>query len=653
VGQNPEPLPPPLPSTPVWGTEVASWSNTQTLTAGNALVNGDITASTNGSSATLEVTEGDLVINGSITVLSESSLNIHVPSGTVFLHGTIMTGRTDGAADGESSGNVVIIALRIIFTGTIDTRGEDNPAGDGGSGGSVNFCTDPDGPPSGIGQTSQLMVGGTFLMSGGTGAGPACSGGEGGNFQTSRDLFDEQGGHFSGSADGAVYVSNTSINVDGGSASGSGRVRGGSSGYVYWMADSGFFFNGTLSGVGGSAASSDGDAVGGTGTGLFVNEFSIGDSGPISVFGIIDISGGSAACGPSARCTGGNSGFLYLINGTDMNYGGGTYSMRGGDCSSRGGQGGGVSFVISDGVPGDIYVASDIDASSGSGVGVQVFGSAGIMTFRTDLGDIQITGSLILNGGSGSGASLTSGPSDGGLVHVRTGDGDAADGGSITFSGSIQANGGSDSNDANDTHGADGGRVEFICDNPVGSIYLDPGSSIQLDGGDAGGPTNAGVGGSGGVLTLRTPGGNISIQSAIVARGGRGGGLGGLVTAHSDSPLVGVGDGRGGDITLHAGATLDLSGGMDGGSGLSDASAGATSPTAVTFDADGNNSNDPSENGIVQNLGVIISRGRPKGGRGGDIHFDGLDAGMNVGPAQGSVVLQGSGGGLAGGFRSE
>src|SRR5688572_33126253 len=177
----------------------------------------------------------------------------------------------DATSDGESAGNVVITALRIVFTGTIDTRGEDNPAGDGGFGGSVNFCTDPDGPPSGIGQTSQLMVGGTFLMCGGNGAGPGASGGSGGNFQTSRNLFDENGSHFSGSADGAVYVSQTSINVDGGSAEGSGNVSGGSSGYVYWMADSGFFFHGILSGVGGGATSSDGDALGGTGTGVFVN----------------------------------------------------------------------------------------------------------------------------------------------------------------------------------------------------------------------------------------------------------------------------------------------------------------------------------------------------------------------------------------------
>jgi hypothetical protein len=74
---------------------------------------------------------------------------------------------------------------------------------------------------------------------------------------------------------------------------------------------------------------------------------------------------------------------------------------------------------------------------------------------------------------------------------------------------------------------------------------------------------------------------------------------------------------------------------------------------AVTFDADGNDSNDPSENGIVLNLGLITSLGAATNGRGGDIFFDGLDASLNVGPAPGSQYLQGSGAGLDGSFLGE
>jgi hypothetical protein len=400
---------------------VASWSNTQTFSSGNALVNGDITAGTSDSSATLEVTEGDLVINGSITTLSETSLNIYVPSGTVFLHGLIKTGRTDGVADGESSGNVVIIALRIIFTGTIDTRGEDNPAGNGGFGGSVDFCTDPDGPPSGIGQTSQLMVGGTFLMYGGNGAGPSSRGGSGGNFQTSRSLYDAQGGHYAGSADGTVYVSGTTINVDGGSASGTGEVFGGSSGFVYWMADSGFFFNGVLSGVGGSATSSDGEAVGGTGTGVFVNEFSIGDSGPISIFGVIDISGGSAACGASTKCVGAIP--IPLPDQWDE-HGKGARLDAARRLPARGGEGGGVSFVIPDGVPGTSSSTAISTCPAAAGWACRSGPPASSRSGRT--WSHPDHGFARPQRRQRPAPPLTSGPSDGGLVHVQTGDGDAS-----------------------------------------------------------------------------------------------------------------------------------------------------------------------------------------------------------------------------------
>ena len=93
--------------------------------------------------------------------------------------------------------------------------------------------------------------------------------------------------------------------------------------------------------------------------------------------------------------------------------------------------------------------------------------------------------------------------------------------------------------------------------------------------------------------------------------------------------------------------------GDGGGSGVSNSSSGVTSPVAVTLDADGNNSNDTVENGIVQNLGVITSLGAVTNGKGGDIRLDGLDASLNVGPAAGSVYLQGSGTGLDGSFLSE
>ena len=246
-----------------------------------------------------------------------------------------------------------------------------------------------------------------------------------------------------------------------------------------------------------------------------------------------------------------------------------------------------------------------------------------------------------------------------------------SDGGSITLKGVIQARGGSGIVDDVDNDGGDGGLVQFVCANPAGSIYLDPGSSIQLDGGNAGGTSAGPFGGNGGTLLLATSGGstsdgtvggNISMRGSIFARGGLGlsiagssAGWGGSVTANSDSPAatVGGGDGRGGDITLHAGATSTSPAGTAPSAATLATFAGVTAPVAVTFDADCLDSDDPSENGIVQNLGTNIGRGGLFDGDGGDVLFDGLTAALAVGPAPGFLDLLGDGAGFTGEFLSQ
>jgi hypothetical protein len=372
---------------------------------------------------------------------------------------------------------------------------------------------------------------------------------------------------------------------------------------------------------------------------------------------------------------GGTGGFVTVFNGSDANLGSGPWSMRGANSSGSGGEGGTADFFVDLGVAGDIYLDGTIDVSDGSGAEFVQGGNAGTVQCITSIGDIQISGSLILNGGNGSSSAfIFSGPSTGGNVFVLAGDGTVDGGGSITLRGTIQANGGSDSDSSDDNDGAAAGVVQLICSNPAGSIYLDPGSSIQLDGGNAGGTTGAPFGGDGGVISLLTSGGsasdgtvggNISMRGLLLARGGFGlsiagsfGGLGGSVTADSDSASVGVGgaDGRGGDITLNPGATIDVSGGPGdlGGDALNDlATSSVTAPTAVIFDADGLDSDDPSENGVVRNLGTILGRGAAFGGNGGDVLFDGLTAGLAVGPAAGFLDLLGSGTGVLGDFLSQ
>jgi hypothetical protein len=222
-------------------------------------------------------------------------------------------------------------------------------------------------------------------------------------------------------------------------------------------------------------------------------------------------------------------------------------------------------------------------------------------------------------------------------------------------------NGGSDSDDSDDNDGANGGLIQFLVSNSTGSIYLDPGSLLQSDGGDAGGGSPAPFGGNGGQIQLltgggsvgdATAGGNISMRGTIASRGGVGlslvgslGGFGGEILADSDSVISsGGGDGRGGDITLHSGAVIDASGGPagSGGDALNDGfPSSVLGPVAVTLDADGLDSDDPAENGIVLNLGTVIAQGVGAGSIGGDVLFDGLDSGLSPGPSPGFLDATG------------
>ena len=653
VGVNPPPLSPALPSVPATGTPVVSWTDTQTLSSGNAVINGNVTAATTGFDATLNVTTGDLIINGTLTSADngafETGIVINVPAGTVWIRGTIRTGRVDGVNNGDEAGLLTIFAQRIIFTGTIDGRGEDGAAGIGGDGAFVTFDTEA----SGLDATSQFLSGGSIDLSGGDATGASPLAGDGGIFFTYSTV----------AANGAVHIHGTRFTCNGGSATGSALVDGGRGGSLDLQANAGVFFNATFSGAGGSAFASSGNSTGGPGGGFFANDTAFADSGPTSVFGSINISGGQATGASGVAPDGGNAGSVLIQSGTDVNLGAGTLSQRGGDTSGSGGEGGNASFSAGQltGSAGDIYFDTVLNVSDGSGGETVAGGTAGFIDFDTIQGDIQLSGTLIANGGHGSNDSaIAIGPSAGGTVAAGTGPG----GGSITIRATIRANGGSDSDGSDDNDGAAGGLIQFFCANPTGSVTLDPGSLLQADGGDADGVTPAPFGGDGGQVQLITAGGisadgtvggNISMRGTMAARGGAGlnlvgsfGGFGGEILVDSDSSLsvAGGADGRGGDITLHAGATIDASGGPggSGGDGLNDGiTLSVTAPVAVTFDADGLDLDDPGENGVVRNLGLILSRGIGAGAFGGDVLFDGLDAALIVGPAPGTLDLFGAG----------
>lgn len=633
IGVSAPPLPPAIPSAPPTGTQVSNWTNAQTIATGDAFINGTVTASTTGSEATLTVTDGDLVINGNLLSddngAVETNLVLNVPAGTVWILGSIRTGRVDGTESGDSGGSVRISALRIYFTGSIYTRGEDGTGTGDCDGGSIIFDT------FGTGQTGQILVGGSLEFSGGSDSGANARGGDGGSFRTYYPS--------PGASGGSIHISGTAFTGNGGAAMGTGDVRGGDAGTLDLQGNGGVFLNAFVTAAGGNASSTSGDAEGGKGGALIANTIAISDSGPVFIYGLVVISGGTADS-PSGTPLGGAGGIVDLESGSDIYLGVGALSFRGANSSGRGGAGGDAVFDCWD----DIYFAGTLDISDGSGPLAAGTGAAGAIKFETDLGDIMISGALASNGGNGSsGSDISGGPTDGGTVEAKTGSG----GGSITLQGSIHVNGGSDNDQADDNNGGSGGIVRFTCVHPSGSIYLDPGSSIQADGGQAGGTSSAPAGGDGGLIELKTGGGcitlglvggNINLRGAMTARGGAGipaggspAGHGGTVTANTDSstsPSGGM-DGRGGSITLHAGAAIDVSGGD------------LTDHESVTFEADGNDSNNSSENGIVANLGVIYANSSSPGAKGGNIRFDGLNhQSQNPGPAPGSIDMQGSGG---------
>jgi hypothetical protein len=407
VGVNPPPLPPTLPSRPNTGTTVVSWTDDQTIDTGNAIVNGNITAATTGTDATLTVTNGDLIINGSITSANngfiETGLVINVPAGTVWIFGTIRTGRVDGVNDGDEAGRVDILALRVIFAGTIDARGENGGAGIGGDGAGVIFDTEG----AGFGPTSQILVGGSFLLDGGDASGLDPLAGDGGSFTSYRSF----------SSSGAIHVHGTTFSCDGGFASGSGLVEGGFGGTLDLQGDAGVFFNADYSGRGGDASATSGDAIAGDAGGLFINDFAVLDSGPVALFGSIDQTGGSGSGSAGVFAEGGDGGQLNVTSGADVNLGGGQILHRGGDSTGAGGNGSNASFTASTAGSGDLIFDSRLDCSDGDGGEPSNSGNAGFVDFDTVQGDIQLSGTILSDGGDGSfDGGLAGGPSAGGTV---------------------------------------------------------------------------------------------------------------------------------------------------------------------------------------------------------------------------------------------
>lgn len=608
MGTQAAPLPPTVPPPPTTGTVVTNFPSPTgyTQATGNLIISGNLaTPSGVPGPFTITASEGDIVISATLQSGEGGGntrpLIISAGLGTVFITGAVRTANVDAVLDGDWAGNLTISARQIVVTGVIDTRGEANDSGAGGSGGAISLDT------TGTGGTDLFVVGGTLLASGAAGT---ATGGAGGAITLSAG----NEAHLHGSATSR-----------GGSVNGStAPVTAGNAGDVTLTGPAGVAVNAVLNHQGGDASlSANGTATGGNGGRVFVNR---GITGPLAFFGSADLRGGIASGpgGASAFVTGGIGGaFMVGFRPTptpgapaSIDLGLASWTALGGSGSDVSGNGVNVRLENRYDLPGDISFDGILNASTGTGTGAV----SSSISLYVDQGDIRLGGTLLSRAGDGAGNA-----DPGGVINVTCGDGEVSDRGSIFASAAIDVRGGNSTGPS--SSGGPGGDLVFSVAHAFGEIVLEPGFSVTADGGDTSG---TGTAGGGGLLRLETGGSAISIHGTSTSRGGRAlgaggtGGAGGVFQAFSDNDMNGVG----GDITLHAGAVVDVS----GGSGTVGGDALFGLGVAVVLDADQNNSNSLSANGVIANFGQIIARGGAVNGAGGDALFNGLNTAGAVGP---------------------
>jgi hypothetical protein len=587
-----------------------------TLTAGTSLqLFGNVASDGGAATDTVATPAGGN--GGNLTLAASSSVDV---SSTMTQTGGNATGGPQGAKGGLGGSFSVNGFVPVKIYGTLDLRGGTASAASigiatlaGGAGGAITLGTPP-------GPLMSLELGrGTWSATGGSGIDGVGGGG-------AIDLEAEDGNVSLGSI----------LATSGGSATGAGNTQGGKGGSVTIMGDStanaktnhplvvNFLASVTTTGGAGTGTGNGGQGGGAT--------FQCG--GDITLPIVITTTGGAAVNG-----TGGQAGAIAI---TVKNLGitalgnvlmtGVLMAVGGASTNGPGGGGGAVTVDTTAAKIGEITSSATVTTSGTSGlVGVSAGGVPGAIQFTTTSGKIDLSGNITANGGDSIAAPATTSPV---LVSAGTG------GGGITSSATIAASGGNSL--AGSAVPVAGGScvvaaITFRVLNSAGSIQLNAGTSITVNGGAGTGSSN---GGDGGAVTLTTLDQSISISGSIVARGGNqsgtaSGGMGGQVVVNSDSDNAG---GKG-DITLNSDGSIDVSSGSGpaGGSARSNLG-GPVNPftalgraaIAVIFVAEGGfaapvpQPEPVAPEGVVQNLGTITAVGFGFNGNGGDVYFDGL-----------------------------
>lgn len=673
-------------------TSVATTDPDGLSTPGNLLISASLVTT---GDAVYESTNGDVIISGTLQGGDDGgggqfNVTLRAPNGTVFISGTVRTAGNadnDGFRSGDGAGNITVEAARIVLTGTLDARGEDNTAGSGGDGGTVVLDS---AAPGVVGGIHVYCIGGSILTAGGNASGASpLSGGAGGNvtvrargqlfgftpITTSGGSATEsaavaavlggKGGNVTLTGGSGVDVSAT-LTLRGGAATGGGGGATGGAGGT--LASDGLVplrLFGTLDAPGGDASSSAGAVVGGAGGAANI--------GQVAGVDVLELGRGSfAACGGGGGAFGGNAGaFDFRTDNGSMLMGAVLQACGGpgtGSGPASGGAGGTLAIVADGDFSGtgsnqsnhtlEFLGGASIDVGGGVATGTGAGGAAGGVLLQSGA-DLTCGGSITARGGSspgGPGGSATTGISiviasfngapNGdiflvGDLQTQGGDSTAAGGG---IGGSIAvdtlATAAGEINSSSDLTASGGGGGGGGDGGAPGSITFRSAGVVVVTGvwtADGGGASATGAGGPGALLRVETPSHPAIFFGTLRARGGDSvggvGGAGGRLIVHTDRDT----DGSGGSISIESGASIDVSAGSGaaGGSAANDGVVGVSDPGmapltqfAVLLDADGaigESLADSPAGGIIVNLGTITATGGSTGGAGGDVFFDGRD----------------------------